>query len=64
MIKKKGFDALNAKLDIVELERFISIINRENFDYTKWRKNLFENLSIEELAEQANKYSKKLKIPA
>ena len=40
MIKKEGFQALKEKLDPVEFERFIVIINREKFDYTKWRKNL------------------------
>ncbi len=61
IIKKEGFDALSDKLDPIELERFIVLINREKFDYTKWRKDLFEDLTIEELAERADKYSKGLK---
>ena len=52
-IKKEGFNALSEKLDIIELERFFMLINKEKFDYTKWRKNLFENKSIEELSNQA-----------
>jgi len=60
MIKKDGFNALKEKLDPVEFERFIVIINREKFDYTKWRKDLFEDLSLEELANKADKYSKNL----
>lgn len=61
MIKKEGFRALKEKLGHVEFERFIVIINREKFDYTKWRKNLFENLPLEELANRAAQYSKSLK---
>jgi len=61
MIKKEGFKALKEKLDLVEFERFIVIINRENFDYTKWRKNLFEDFSLEELASKADQYSRNLK---
>lgn len=52
-IKQVGFNALAEKLDIVEIERFFMIINRENFDYTKWRKTLFEDISIEELSKRA-----------
>ena len=61
MIKKEGFQALKEKLGIVEFERFIVIINREKFDYTKWRKNLFEDLPLEELANKADQYSRTLK---
>ena len=61
IIKKEGFNALSDKLDPIELERFIVLINREKFDYTKWRKDLFKEMSNEELAERADKYSKGLK---
>ena len=47
VIKHEGFNALINKLDIVEVERFITILNRERFDYTEWRKTLWEDLSIE-----------------
>jgi hypothetical protein len=60
MIKREGFAALKAKLDQVEIERFIVMLNREKFDYTKWRKNLFNELSLEELADQADQYSREL----
>ena len=59
IIKKEGFQALKEKLDIVEVERFIVMINRERFDYTKWRKNIFEDMPLEELANKANEFSKK-----
>ncbi|HPJ44289.1 MAG TPA: hypothetical protein P5120_18635 [Spirochaetota bacterium] len=57
IIKKIGFNALAEKLDPVELERFIVLLNREKFDYTKWRKDLFEEMSIEQISEEAEKYS-------
>jgi hypothetical protein len=37
----------------VEAERFISLIQREPFDYTKWRQGLDEDLSIEETSQKA-----------
>ncbi|HOV13984.1 MAG TPA: hypothetical protein PK771_06850 [Spirochaetota bacterium] len=59
LIKKDGFDAIFEKLDIVEAERFIALIKRENFDYTQWRKNLWEEMSLEDLANKAMDYNKK-----
>lgn len=63
VIKQKGFEALKDKLGIVEMERFIMLINREKFDYTKWRKDLFEDVDIEELSRKANEFSQSLKKP-
>jgi hypothetical protein len=53
LIKLDGFKAIFEKLDIVEAERFIALIRRDNFDYTEWRKTLWEDLSIEELSAKA-----------
>ena len=60
LIKKEGFEVLRNKLGEVNMERFIVLVNREKFNYTKWRKNLFEDLKLEELAEKADQYSKGL----
>ena len=57
IIKREGFTALAEKLDPVELERFIVLLNRDKFDYTKWRKDLFEDMTIEQISEEAEKYS-------
>ena len=61
VIKQKGFEALKDKLGIVEMERFIMLINREKFNYTEWRKGLFEEMDIEELARKADDFSQSLK---
>ncbi len=60
VIKHEGFNALTNKLDIVEVERFITILIRERFDYTEWRKTLWEDLSVEELSERAMRYSQQI----
>jgi adenine C2-methylase RlmN of 23S rRNA A2503 and tRNA A37 len=52
-IKLKGIHLLSEYLGDVEAERFISLIQREPFDYTKWRQGLDENLTIEEISQQA-----------
>lgn len=60
IIKHEGFQALKERLDPVEMERFIVLMNREKFDYTKWREDLFEDLSLEELADRADRFSEEL----
>lgn len=58
VIKREGFSALAERLDPVELERFIVLLNREKFDYTKWRKDLWEDMTVEELSSKAMEYQK------
>jgi hypothetical protein len=60
LIKNEGMEILSAKLGLVEAERFIMLIQKEPFDYTKWQENLFENMSIEEISKNAAEYRKKL----
>ena len=43
----------------VEAERFIALIQREPFDYTKWREGLDENLPIETISRKAMELRKK-----
>ncbi len=52
-IRIKGLKVLTEFLGDIEAERFISLIQREPFDYTKWRQGLDEDLSIEEISKRA-----------
>ncbi|MDR2343325.1 MAG: hypothetical protein LBD86_02190 [Spirochaetaceae bacterium] len=58
LIKNEGMEILSKHLGMVEAERFIMLIQREPFDYTKWQENLFEDMTIEELAKKADEYVK------
>jgi hypothetical protein len=58
-IKVKGIQILTKHLGDVEAERFIALIQREPFDYTKWSQGLFEDLSIEEISQKAMSLRKK-----
>ena len=40
-------------LGSVEAERFVALIQREPFDYTKWRQGQWNALSIEEISSRA-----------
>lgn len=59
-IKMAGLEILRNGLGIVEAEKFVALIQRERFDYTKWRDNLFEGLSGKEISGQAMDFQKKL----
>jgi len=48
-------EILSQHLGIVETERFIALIQREKFDYTKWRQDLFPEMSGEQISKQAMK---------
>ena len=39
LLMNTGMSALIEKLGNVDAEKFISLVLREPFDYTKWRKN-------------------------
>jgi hypothetical protein len=52
-IKAQGVQILAMHLGNVEMERFIALIQREPFDYTKWHQSLDKGLSIEEISQKA-----------
>ena len=37
----------------VQAERFISLMNKEPFDYTEWQRDLYEGMTVEELSGRA-----------
>ena len=59
-IQKAGYDALSRFLEPVEFERFLVIVKRGNFDYTRWRQSQFQEGSIEDISLAAENYSKKM----
>ena len=59
IIRSEGMEILAKNLGIIEAERFIMLIQREPFDYTKWQEKLFENMTIEEISKKAMEYRSK-----
>ena len=59
-IKISGLEVLSHNLGMVEAEKIIALIQRERFDYTKWRENIFEGLSGNEISKQAMELQKKV----
>jgi hypothetical protein len=56
VIRNNGMTALIENLGMIEAERFVMLIQNEAFDYTKWRENLFDDMSLEELSQKAMEY--------
>lgn len=57
-IMDRGISCLIEKLGTVDTERFISVIIRERFDYTKWQREKFDNIDLDTLTDAAVKYEK------
>lgn len=55
-IKIKGFRALLESLGEIETERFVSLIMREPFDYTKWQRSLWIDKTVAEISNHAMRF--------
>ena len=52
-ISSKGAEILSQHLGDVEMERFIALIQRQPFDYTKWHQDIDADLGIDEISRRA-----------
>jgi hypothetical protein len=52
-IKQKGLGALIEALGEVDAERFIMLLNREPFDYTRWQRDNFNGMNVREFSKRA-----------
>lgn len=57
-LMSKGMQILSDAMGIVDAERFISLINREQFDYTEWQREYFDQKTPEELDQEIAEYCK------
>lgn len=49
LLRVDAMNTLIKELGEVETERFIYLIKREQFDYTEWQRNLWNDLTIDEV---------------
>lgn len=52
-IQSEGMMALIDRLGPAEAARFMTLVQREGFDYTKWRQDLFEGKNVDQIADMA-----------
>ena len=57
-IMNRGMKCLTDHMGAVEAERFISVIIRERFDYTKWQREYFDPKEPEEISREAAEFEK------
>lgn len=58
-IKVEGTNVLIKAMGTIEAERYIALMAREKFDYTKWRRTMLPEGSVEEISKAAMQYKKK-----
>jgi hypothetical protein len=56
ILQQSAMNCLIKNFGIVDTERFISSVIKEPFDYTEWQKDLYEDMSVEELSKKAMEY--------
>lgn len=52
-VRLDGFHALVDALGPVEAERFITLLLREPFDYTRWQRHLWSDKHVKEISQAA-----------
>ena len=52
-LKVKGLTILTESLGPVEAEKFVSLLLREPFDYTRWQRQLWRGEKVEQLSSDA-----------
>lgn len=55
LVRTEGMKILLEGLGKVDAERFISLIIKEPFDYTKWQRDLYSGMDVRELSNKAMK---------
>jgi hypothetical protein len=48
------------KFGVIDTERYIASITRDPIDYTEWRRDMYDDLSIDELSAKAMAFHKEL----
>jgi len=57
-IRSEGMLALIDRLGPAEATRFMTLVQREGFDYTRWRQDLFEGKTVDQIADMARQEKK------
>jgi len=56
-LMEQGIACLVERLGVVDAEHFISILKRDDFDYTVWQREYFDRMEPEEFMEKAAAYA-------
>ena len=53
ILKNEGMRILAEQLGLVKAERFITLMIREPFDYTKWQRDLYKDVPLDDFLKNA-----------
>ena len=56
-ILDQGFACLGDNMGVIDAEYFISLIKRDDFDYTVWQREYFDKMKSGEFAAKASVYA-------
>lgn len=56
-ILDQGFECLVDHMGVIDAEYFISLIKRDDFNYTVWQREYFDKLKSGEFAAEASAYA-------
>ena len=57
-VMDRGMTCLIRGLGIVDTERFIATLSQEDFDYTKWQRERFDDVPADDFFDAAIQYEK------
>ncbi len=58
-LRSDAMQLLRTQLGLVESERFIALIARDSFDYTRWRQNQWKDATVAQIAEESRQLRRK-----
>jgi hypothetical protein len=53
ILRYEVMDTLVRTFGAVDTERFVCMVKRDTFDYTEWRRDLWNDMTIEEIYTEA-----------
>jgi hypothetical protein len=54
VLERSAMQCLIDNFGIVQTERFISLVLKEPFDYTKWQRDLYKDKSVDQIFRDAS----------
>jgi len=58
VLQAEAMELIMQKFEAVDAKRFISMAKRDTFDYTEWRREQWNDMTIEEIHTAATAYEK------
>ena len=58
VLSQNAVKCLIENFGVVQTERFIAFITKEPFDYTKWQRDLYSDMTVDELFNAASNWKK------